>query len=621
LLSAAGLAAFLAGCSRQQTPKPAASPVTPPAPAQQAAARSEDFQQTLPQVHGPAGYVGSAACRECHEDQFTSWHRSYHRSMTQVASEQTVLADFDNVVLTTDNARFTLNKKAGEFWVRMEPLVQRPAENGQPAALEQRLGLVTGSHHMQVFWVPEGSGNLQLGFPFTWLIPEKRWVPRNSTFVRPPDLQHHSEVWNVVCSRCHTTGVQPRVNFAARTAETQVAELGISCEACHGPGEHHVSAQKTSTAAKKTVQPGEIVHPKKISAERSAQVCGFCHSMKWMDKSNDWRQNGFQFRPGDDLDQTTPVIRPSRVDAIPGLKDYLAKNPDILKDFFWPDGMIRVSGREFNGLIESPCYKGGRFACVSCHSLHDSDPDDQLAERAKGNGACLQCHEKFRETPTLTAHTHHTAQSSGSECYNCHMPHTTYGILTAIRSHQISSPNVATDLATSRPNACNLCHIDQTLSWTSVRLVEWYKQPLPELPSELMNAPYVPVLALSGDAGQRVLVAWHLSWPPALAVSSANIVAPLLAQLLDDPYAAIRCVAERSCKADGVALPETYDYAIDPRSRPGAREILWDRYDAQARNPASSNQSPLLLTNGKIDREKLEALARKRNDRPIRLRE
>jgi hypothetical protein len=34
----------------------------------------------------------------------------------------------------------------------------------------------------------------------------------------------------------------------------------------------------------------------------------------------------------------------------------------------------------------------------------------------------------------VTAHTHHASNSSGNECYNCHMPHTTYGVLSAIRS-------------------------------------------------------------------------------------------------------------------------------------------------------------------------------------------
>lgn len=614
------LALLLAACSKDttKTTVPSAGAPRPNPPADE----TPGFAETLPQNRGPQGYAGSDACRSCHEDQYGSWHRSYHRSMTQIASEASVQANFDDVALISGNTRFNLQKRNGEFWVRMEPLVQAAAEGASPAGLEQRLGLVTGSHHMQVFWVPSGDGNLQLGFPFTWLIPEKRWVPRNSTFIRPPDLQHHSEVWNAVCSRCHTTGVQPHIDFTKRSAQTEVAELGISCEACHGPGEQHIQAQKAAAGLKKTLQPGEIIQPRKLAAERSAQVCGFCHSMKWMDKSTNWRENGFQFRPGDDLEQTTPVIRPSKVDSIPGLKDYLAKNPDILQDFFWPDGMIRVSGREFNGLIESPCFQGGKFSCVSCHSLHESDPDDQLAEKARGNGACLPCHDKYREAAALQAHTHHLPASSGSECYNCHMPHTTYGILSAIRSHQISSPKVADDLASGRPNACNLCHLDRNLPWAAEKLQAWYGQKTPQLPPENQSVSHVVNLALTGDAGQRALAAWHLSWPPAIETSSADWIEPILTQLLDDPYAAIRCVAARSLTADHFALPESYDYTIDPRTREPVRENLWKRWEQKRPMVKGAIREQVLLTgDGRIDRTRFDATLERRNNRTVRLRE
>ncbi|HET6408369.1 MAG TPA: cytochrome c3 family protein, partial [Chthoniobacteraceae bacterium] len=503
------------------------------------------YEQTLPQVRVDT-YVGSRACMECHKDEHASWHRTYHRTMTQVASPETVVADFNNTILTNDNTRFTLLTKKDELWVRMEPI----SGEGVGSGVETRMGLVTGSHHMQVFWVPEGHGNLQIGFPFTWLIPEKRWVLRNSTFIRPPGFDHRPEPWNIICSRCHTTGVEPRFHAATRSVDTHVGELGISCEACHGPGQKHVdlrTANRLNPNAR--LELNEIVHPEKLSAERSSQSCGFCHSMKWIDHNEDWRQHGFSFRPGDDLEKTTPIIRASSTNSIPGLAQYLARNPDILRDFFWSDGMIRVSGREFNGLIESPCYKGGKFSCLSCHSGHDNQPDDMLATRGKGNTACLQCHEKFNEPRQLTAHTRHGANSSGSECYNCHMPHTTYGVLKGIRSHQISSPRVTDDLQTGRPNACNLCHLDQTLNWTAQHLKAWYNQEVPQLPQQGRGTSHAIRLALAGDGGQRALVAWHFGWPPAQQASGTNWVAPLLGQLLDDPYAAVRIVAERSARS------------------------------------------------------------------------
>ncbi|MEW6161358.1 MAG: cytochrome c3 family protein, partial [Verrucomicrobiota bacterium] len=504
-VAAISMLLFLAsGCSRESDPGSSSAKVLPADSTNAQAPQSADFLNTLPQVGGPAGYTGSKACQSCHEDQFASWHRSYHRTMTQVAAPESVQADFHNVVLTNETTRFKLSRKGEEFWVRMEPIHIRAGEN-QPPPLEVRIGLITGSHHMQVFWIPEGHGNLQVGFPFTWLNPEKRWVPRNSTFIRPPDLEHRPEAWNMVCSRCHATGVEPRFDARTRSVETRIGELGISCEACHGPGERHVKAQLAlqgsvpKEAAK--LAPNEIVHPKKLPPVRASQVCGFCHSMKWFENSEQWRVKGFEFRPGDDLEKTTPLIHPSRVHENPALAEYLRRNPDILSDFFWPDGMIRVSGRELNGLEQSPCFKGNQFSCLSCHSLHESEPDDQLATRGKDNRACTQCHKQFGEPAELTAHTHHRADSPGSLCYNCHMPHTSYGILKAIRSHQISNPKVSQDLETGRPNACNLCHLNQSIGWTAEHLHQWFQQEKPALPEVLNQISHAARLGLTGDAG------------------------------------------------------------------------------------------------------------------------
>ncbi len=54
--------------------------------------------------------------------------------------------------------------------------------------------------------------------------------------------------------------------------------------------------------------------------------------------------------------------------------------------------------------------------------------------------------------------------------YNVHMPHTLYGLLKAERRLEIDSPTVAAGVYAGRPNACNLCHLDQTLAWAAERL-------------------------------------------------------------------------------------------------------------------------------------------------------
>ena len=41
------------------------------------------------------GYTSSASCRACHPSQYASWHKSYHRTMTQLAGPHSVMGRFD----------------------------------------------------------------------------------------------------------------------------------------------------------------------------------------------------------------------------------------------------------------------------------------------------------------------------------------------------------------------------------------------------------------------------------------------------------------------------------------------------------------------------------------------
>ncbi len=210
--------------------------------------------------------------------------------------------------------------------------------------------------------------------------------------------------------------------------------------------------------------------------------------------------------------------------------------------------MIRVSGREYNGLIESPCFKDARdqkrtLSCFSCHAMHqpagDSRAvkewaDDQLAPGMAGNQACLQCHQAIASR--VAEHTKHQPASEGSSCYNCHMPFTSYGLLKTIRSHQISSPSVASTRDTGRPNACNLCHLDKTLAWTGDYLAQWYGQERQPAPADERDLSAALLWTLTGDAGQRAIAAQAMGWKPAQAASGTDWMLPHLAQLLDDPY-------------------------------------------------------------------------------------
>src|SRR5439155_9820987 len=196
--------------------------------------------------------------------------------------------------------------------------------------------------------------------------------------------------------------------------------------------------------------------------------------------------------------------------------------------------------------------------------------------------------------------------------------------LKAIRSHQVSSPRVADELATGRPNACNLCHLDKSLAWTGDRLMLWYGHSLPEFSRDQTVVADAVRLALAGDAGQRVLVAWHLSWEPALRVAGKLWIPPILAQLLDDPYAAVRCVAERSLRQVMPSLiPASYDYTLAADARPPFQGFVlerWSREVATARFQSLPEETLVRLNDLTVTQDGIQRLIRQRDQRPVRLR-
>ncbi len=565
---------------------------------------------------GGSGYLGSDGCAACHPAEHASWAASYHRTMTQRAGEASVRAKFDGRTLRGPDGAYRVWRRGAEYWVTMvDPADKRArAEQGLPLGagdmVERRVVMTTGSHHMQVYWVAAPVGRTLLAFPFAWLIAEERWVPVESTLLRPPEGDA-VYTWNDVCIQCHAVAGRPGVAEGQR--DSRVAELGIACEACHGPGEAHAELHRDPWG--RYVQrlvggaDGSIVQPGRLAAPASAELCGHCHSVSLLHDEAGWRRDGDPHRPGEPLAATRRLIRhPVRADD-PGLDALLEQDPDFLAGRMWSDGVVRVTGREYTGLRESACFAGGALSCLSCHQMHGAPPDDQLAAGMDGDAACAECHAG--EAAAGEGHSHHIAGAVG--CMDCHMPRTTYGLLGAMRSHTIDRPELAVTLATGRPDACSLCHIDRSLGWTAEWLTRWYGQERVELEAAQVEVSAAALWALRGDAGQRALAAWHLG--RSLAVGGADWQAPVLATLLLDPYPAVRHVAARALRR----LPGG-DRAVDPDGPEAERAAVRDAVIA-GDTGAAADPARLRGADGRPDVAAIARLLAQRDERPVDLRE
>lgn len=606
----------------------------------------------IPQVGREDDDFASAdGCRACHPAEYDSWHGSFHRTMTQVATPETVTGDFDDVRLVVHGRTTHLRREGDAFNVTtIDPDWEQdlflagvdPDTVDEPPSVETRVVMITGSHHYQSYWIPSARGNKLVNFHWAWLHETQEWVPREAAFMRPPGDPRLHQFWNDNCIHCHAVDGDPRVltNPAGEHAmDTSVAELGISCESCHGPAAEHVAlntnpVRRMQLHLERDAGDPSIVHPQRIDPARSSETCGGCHSIN-MPMIAAMRTDR-RFRAGETLAETKYVIRGSDRNLETeaerrqwrAARDYLLQqDPRFFEDRYWSDGMVRISGRDYNGMIESPCVADPAFGCLSCHSMHDYvDPADQLRPGMDGNDACLQCHAEIGAD--VSAHTHHAPDSAGSSCYACHMPHTVFGLLKAIRSHEISSPDVATSIEVGRPDACSLCHLDRPLEWTAERLESWYGIPQPALSDDDRNVAAAVRWLVSGDAGQRALAAWHVGHEPAIEASGArDWAAPLLARLLDDPYDAVRYVAARSYRTlTGDPLDDwtfTGEAAAEGRTQAATTRIeagIAAAFDG-AQRTAAEFAAILRDAAGRLDAEALARLHEMRDDSRVDLKE
>lgn len=569
-----------------------------------------------------AGSARPADCGRCHWEPYASWNASFHSRMTAEATPAAARFVADGVPPPSTWGDMRIANRDGELWAELpDPDHRGP---GARASITRPVALITGSHHQQVFWYETGRTRVLGRFPLTYLIQERRWIPRAAAFLQPPApvLLPADGQWNQVCISCHTTRGEARVPsmYDAMTPETmqadsRVGEFGIACEACHGQGAAHARAPRDQALA----------NPRRLDPRRSAEVCGQCHSVwEWHDRAGEQAESahGPRFQPGDVLADSRFIAQPARDGGAARLRRLLEDDPDFVRDAFWPDGTVAVAGREYNGLLDSACYRDARtpertMTCVSCHAVHkekddhrerEAWADDQLSVAATGDQACLTCHPSVR-TGTA-AHTRHAPASSGSRCVNCHMPFTTYGLLKTTRSHRITSPDVSVALSTGRPDACSLCHVDRTLPWTAGYLAEWYGKPVPARHADLDPAPAVVRWALSGDAQQRAVAADALGRSDARFASASPWTVPALATLLDDPYPAVRFIAARALRAIAPAAAPDFDFLAPASVRSRERDRVLEAWRA-----ASSRARGAAIATA------VAGLAARRDDRRVSLRE
>ncbi len=257
--------------------------------------------------------------------------------MTQVATPDTARASFDGTTVNLPGTTIHLQQRGSALWATFPDPDAAATTNRAPETIDRQIVMITGSHQQQAFWASRtdrGFLPARTTASDSSSSPEGRWIPRQSAFLYPHADSSASETgrWNGVCINCHATHgkwrfaspIPSRLSDAS-AADTTTAELGIACEACHGPAGDHVRANGNPVRRYRRHLEGgadpTVINPIRLDPIRSSQVCGQCHSVwNYYDRQSEQDTNttGAPYRPAENLAEKWFIAAPPHNTGSPG---------------------------------------------------------------------------------------------------------------------------------------------------------------------------------------------------------------------------------------------------------------------------------------------------------------
>ncbi|CUJ94817.1 Formate-dependent nitrite reductase, periplasmic cytochrome c552 subunit [Ruegeria denitrificans] len=387
-------------------------------------------------------YVGSDQCVECHTAEVEAWSESHHALAWTRVEDWHVVADFDGT-------RFDHDGMLTEFSKTGDSLQARVTEK-DGSTTHYDLHSVVGIEPLQQYLFETEPGRLQ-SFDVVWDTGEQRWYHLYPDQDLPPDDGLHwtgpYKNWNARCAECHATGFKKNYDAQTRSYSSVQAEIGVGCEACHGPSSAHIDWTRGEGINTDLSAFGFTMDWGKGRTKVEIQQCAGCHSRREAHGDGN---------------------------PVPGTPYHDAYNLSVLRPgLYHPDGQILDEVYVYGSFLQSKMYAEG-VGCMNCHDPHS------VELKAEGNGVCTQCHSPAGnpDFPTLTAkeydtpaHHHHPDESAGAQCVSCHMIERVYMGVDWRRDHSFRIPRP--DLGLGQ-DACTDCHKTEDQAWAAQRIEEWF---------------------------------------------------------------------------------------------------------------------------------------------------
>lgn len=379
------------------------------------------------------GYVGSARCIHCHEEQNREWSGSLHTKMMRPADDPGVVV-----------ARFA------------------ESDEGRQFELDEAVWAIGGKWEQQFMG---HNGERETLLPGVWLGEIGTWDFKGwDGWQEPIPLSR--------CHGCHTVGLDVETG--------QFVEPNIGCESCHGPGEWHVVTNGLG----------------RIHAGSDSETCGQCHA-RGVDPSNEYFfpvgfRPGMDLDAHFRFDEPSPDQTSSswwgngserrrhqeytawrvggHAHSLEALKNgYDGRYGEVTAQCLSCHSGDYILAPERSKPSFSDVKQG--ITCAVCHNAH-GDLDQARVD-------CAACHTTGAFEHGRARNADHVPCPADAEvgCVDCHMPLTgTLGGLFSLHSHR---PGIVQPIETERwgvPNSCSNggCHEREPAGDMQARFDQFY---------------------------------------------------------------------------------------------------------------------------------------------------
>ena len=493
-----------------------------------------------PAAGQPASYVGSSSCRECHEKFYKLWSTSFHG-----LAMQPYTAALAQAQLTPQPADIV----AGAYRFRADLAAGVVLESTATNQTRYPIVQTMGGKNVFYFLTPLERGWLQV-LPVAYDVRRKEWFDTTASAMRHfggrrDEVLYWKErplTFNTSCFSCHVSQLSKNYDLQTDSYHTTWAEPGINCETCHGPASEHARLFRQRPAGQAAPADVKLILPRQQSREQRNATCAPCHAKMSPVSLN--------FSPGERYFDHFDLTAFESAD-------------------FYPDGRDLGENYTYTQWRLSPCVKSGQLDCIHCHT---SSGRYRFKDAAQANAACLPCHAE--RVQNANAHTHHKAGSTGNQCIACHMPMTEFARMRR-SDHSMRPPTPATTLAYQSPNACNLCHTNQTAAWADQLVRAWrprdYQKPVLERAALL-------AAARSGDWAQLPDMLAYLARPDREEVQTVSLVRLLTACPAADKWPVLRKVLEDASPWVRASVADVLGERLDGENVEALCQVAGDDY-------------------------------------------